>query len=355
MKRPFKIKTAKKQLQPFLDMMPDAMSVHSRDGCITHVNTALLYLFEKPKSSYLGRSCEEAFHSHCSSCPHKEVVESGNPRKIRWSGGRSAEEHYLLIIPQFDNDGKVIGFYRILRNISEVLILEDSLLRAEQYATIGRLLSGILHDIGTPLNGISGYSEYLLMKTDTDVQGFKEVSTILEQTRRITELIKQVMELVRAPHLACDTISIKNLLSGLLPILAPSLRKAHTRVEIKCTESQSLVYRNSSMLKLAFLNLLLNLSHELVNGGLLSITVSEVSERTGYARLSISALDKNNKSSDFQDMISFLTDPEVRKEPSGVGLFLVKSVLEGIGADIIIDSNGKERNLVVYLPLRQVV
>ena len=87
------------------------------------------------------------------------------------------------------NQHKTCGFVRIVRDVAEVRFSQDQLLKAEQFATLGQILFGIAHDVGTPLNIISGYSEFLLMRIGSEDPGHKELSAILHQTKQIATLI----------------------------------------------------------------------------------------------------------------------------------------------------------------------
>lgn len=71
-------------------------------------------------------------------------------------------------------------------------------LAGARLATIGEIVNGIAHDIGTPLNVISGYAESMLMsETDETSPRRKQVSAIVEQTRRVATMVRQMLDIVR--------------------------------------------------------------------------------------------------------------------------------------------------------------
>ncbi len=79
----------------------------------------------------------------------------------------------------------------------EKLQLEKSLRHAEKLASIGQLSSGLAHEIGTPLNVISGRAEYLLAKLEEDDFSRKSLLTIIQQSENITTLITRLLAFSR--------------------------------------------------------------------------------------------------------------------------------------------------------------
>ena len=72
------------------------------------------------------------------------------------------------------SDGnKQQGFIRVMRDVSEARNAHLQLLKAERFATLGQLLSGVAHDVGTPLNVISGYAEFLMMRKNPEESGLQ--------------------------------------------------------------------------------------------------------------------------------------------------------------------------------------
>lgn len=59
-----------------------------------------------------------------------------------------------------DKNGAIIGFSAIFRDITEQERLQEHLRHLERLAAIGQLVSGLAHEIGTPLNIISGNAEW---------------------------------------------------------------------------------------------------------------------------------------------------------------------------------------------------
>ena len=67
---------------------------------------------------------------------------------------------------------------------------------AAQIALLNEIVSGVAHDMGTPLNVISGYAESMLMSLPVDSPARRQTGAIVEQTRRVAGLIRQMLDVV---------------------------------------------------------------------------------------------------------------------------------------------------------------
>src|SRR5262249_1440987 len=135
----------------------------------------------------------------------------------------------VMVEPLVDARKHIDGFVRIMRPTSRTEPACAQLLAVERFATLGQILSGIAHDVGTPLNIISGYSEFLLMRTKPDEPGFKELSTILAQARRIAALFGEALDLSRLPQNRSDALDLNTCLTDVLNLAGHQLRKADVK------------------------------------------------------------------------------------------------------------------------------
>ena len=83
------------------------------------------------------------------------------------------------------------------RFYQEKLELEKGLRHAEKLASIGQLSSGLAHEIGTPLNVISGRAEQLLSKVSANDSSRKSLATIVQQSEHISPLIERLLSFSR--------------------------------------------------------------------------------------------------------------------------------------------------------------
>jgi PAS domain S-box-containing protein len=335
-----------------VDTLPVGISIHSTSGEIIWVNKKLCDIYGKSISELKGLDCQQVFHREDSPCPHEQVLATGSSVHIESEVTIAGRILSLTIEPLLDEGGRTRGFLRVLSDITTERRAREQVIKAERLATLGQILSGIAHDVGTPLNVISGYSEYLLMRTSPEGHGYKELSAILHQTRRIAAMFGEALDLARPSHGRKDPIAIQPLLIGAVDLVGHSLRKADVKVELTCRIEPPLIYGEAPQLRQALFNLLLNAGQLVGVGGRLEVVIEEAPDKPGFLALALWGTDAGGASHDFSQSLGSLLDPHFDEGTVGIGLSLVKEILNDAGA-IIRSGRVCERGipLIVYLPV----
>jgi nitrogen-specific signal transduction histidine kinase len=331
--------------------LPDCISIHSVDGQILWANNKLCDLYGKSLTELQDLSCEEAFQQSGLACPHTHVVSTGVGAQLGEKVVISDKTFSVRFEPLCDDSGRTRGFIRLMRDDTSERRMNSQLRQAERFATLGQLLSGVAHDVGTPLNVISGYAEFLLMRTKPEGQGYKELNAILEQTRRIASVISQALDLSRVSQGRVDAIEIKALLSDSLVLVGHFLRRADVKGSITCRTTPPLIYGEAPQLRQAFFNLLVNAAQQVGGGGRLNVEIEEKQQVSGFVGFTIEGTEATGTTHDFSgSMGSFLS--EEQGETLGIGLYLTKTILDEAGAKITFTSGENDKGLTVYLPIK---
>jgi PAS domain S-box-containing protein len=336
-----------------LDRVDESISIHSATGEILYANEKLLETIGKSSSEVVGSTCLHVFHNDESCCPHKQVLETNNSVECEMTLDNGARIFTVTVSPIQNDEQRAEGYIRLMRNVTEKRRTQEHLLRAEHFATLSQMISGIAHDLGTPLNIISGYSEYLLMRTKPDGQGFKELSTILEQTRRIADFIRHMLDLARPVPGRKDAIDLKGFFAESLDLMGHHFRKADVKVTINSVINPPTLYGDAPRLRRAMFNLLLNAVSLIGQGGRLEIAIDESQLKPGFTMIVLGGIGKDGTGHDFSHSLAgFLSGKDKDGASSvGMGLSLAREVLREFGAEV--DSFAMaERGvpLIVFLP-----
>ncbi len=154
------------------------------------------------------------------------------------------------------------------------LELERSLRQSEKLATIGQLASGLAHEIGTPLNIISGRTELVKKKLKDQEAVQKNLEIVLLQTEKITKIIQQLLGFVRKKRPEQKPLDLHALLEMTLDFLDHQIQKQKVKV-IKETEGPlPAVVGDPDELQQVFLNLIFNALQAMPDGGTLRVSAS---------------------------------------------------------------------------------
>jgi signal transduction histidine kinase len=163
---------------------------------------------------------------------------------------------------------------RIVREAETKLELERHLRQSEKLATVGQLASGLAHEIGTPLNIIYGRTELIQRKLE-DKEGIqKNLEIIINQTERITKIIRQLLGFVRKKKPEQTALNISALLGATLDLVDHQIQKQRVRVVKDLRENLPPVKGDPDQLQQAFLNLMLNAIQAMPEGGSLRLSAS---------------------------------------------------------------------------------
>lgn len=142
---------------------------------------------------------------------------------------------------------------------SEARDAQRRLLQAEKQSAIGRLAAGLAHEIGTPLNVISGRAELLLEEFGgTSPRATQALNVIVTQIERITGLVGQLLDFAREHTPARGLIPLDEVVGAVLELLERSLEKAGIEIRAHLPASLPRVRADKNQMQQVFLNLLMN-------------------------------------------------------------------------------------------------
>lgn len=122
---------------------------------------------------------------------------------------------------------------QILAGVDGKLALEARLRHSEKLATIGQLAAGIAHEVGTPLNVISGRARQLEKKADSPADVAKNAGIIAVQTQRITKIIQQLLDFARRPASVRRRVDLSRVAEDCLEFLEHQLATSRIAVSMR--------------------------------------------------------------------------------------------------------------------------
>ena len=269
--------------------------------------------------------------------------------RIEKSGARELDD----LIEEFNRMAYNIEQQHAKREqlFTEKITLEKTLRHTDKLASIGQLASGLAHEIGTPLNVISGRGEYLLKKMSPDHPEAKNVNIIIRQSERITKIMQQLLAFARKPAAQFKTICLEKVASEAFSLCQLRQRKTHPQIHIELDfEIQNLMADEDGLRQL-FVNLMLNSFQALPSGGKIRImSRSDLENEKG----NIVTYEDNGSGvpSDNKDRIfdPFFTTKDVG-EGTGLGLFIVANIVQEHQGRIELDYDFTDgARFVIHLP-----
>jgi signal transduction histidine kinase len=140
----------------------------------------------------------------------------------------------------------------------------------EKMAAVGQLAAGLAHEIGTPLNVISGNAEYLMMEIPPESPMTEELKVIVRETERVSELISNLLKFARPAPASMQQLDPAVLVREVVSLLMQEISK--NKINLDCQlDSLPLLEGDPNQLKQVFVNILLNAIQAMPENGKLEI------------------------------------------------------------------------------------
>ncbi len=274
----------------------------------------------------------------------REDRHNGTGERVLDIRGRALERHGHL-------DGAVLA----INDRTEQVHLTEQLRHAEKLATVGQLAAGLAHEIGTPLNVISGRAEMVLKKLP-EGDGLKDhLTRIVGQIDRISGIVSQMLVFARkqAPHK--ETFDLPQLIDRLIGLLSHQLEQAHIAVEWKNPGPLNL-HADPDQVQQVIMNLLINARQAMVGGGTIQVRCEPANPSAGGRYLCVTVSDNGPGMAD--DVARRIFDPffttKAPGQGTGMGLTVAHGIVSAHGGWIDVTTQpGRGSRFAVFLPLAE--
>jgi signal transduction histidine kinase len=240
------------------------------------------------------------------------------------------------------------SFHRLLKRIKEVEKEKErahrSLLQTEKMVAIGKLTSGVAHEINNPLGGILNCI-YHFKKGTQPVEKQQQYLDLMEDgIKRIQKTVTNLLEYARNPNLERSDADLRTLIERALNLLDYQFQKNQINIEHDFPETIPPVKVDRDQMGQVFVNIFLNAIQAMQEGGTLKIAIKPIDERL---TLTISDTGKGIRG----EVLSKVFDPFFTTKGAdggtGLGLWISQGVIERHGGTIQIKSRENHGTTVI--------
>ena len=324
-----------------------------------------------------GYRAEEIVGKHFSQFYLPKDINDGKPAReleIAAAKGRFEEEGirvrkdgsqfiaYLIINTLCNKSGKLIGFVKISRDVSERRHLEQRLRQAQKMEAVGRLAGGVAHDFNNLLGVIIGYSEIVEDRLKPDDSLREKMEEIKKAALRGASLTRQLLAFSRQQVFELKVLNLNAVIADMRKLL-PRLIGEDIELVMNCEPNLALVKADQGQIEQVIMNLAVNARDAMPHGGKLVIETANIVLDEFYARqhdplvpgsyvmLTVTdtgtGMDAGTQSHIFEP---FFTTKEPGKG-TGLGLATVYGIVKQSGGYIWVYSEpGQGTTFKIYLP-----
>jgi len=212
-----------------------------------------------------------------------------------------------------------------------VLMLRDALARAERMAAVGQMAANVAHQIGTPLNLISGYVQ-MVREGNADARTRERLEIVERQIQQVTRVLRSMLDHARqrSPR---EVVDLGHIIEYACETAQSQLSYAGIRLDLQIDKNLPRIEADATELELVVLNLMKNSMDAMPYGGTLAITAhaTESSVRMEVADTGTGIP---------PEMLARVFEPWVTTKTvgqgTGLGLAIAREVIEAHGGTITI-------------------
>jgi two-component system sensor histidine kinase HydH len=201
--------------------------------------------------------------------------------------------------------------------------------KMENLATIGRTVSGIAHDMKTPLVAIAGFSRRILKKLEADDPHREKLNIIFQEAQRLENMVKDMLEYARPLNLHLSLVDMNDILQESIAIVKGMAGEKQVTIEGRLSSNISSLKLDSRRMKQVFINLLTNAMQASPPGE--TVFISSVNED---GRIVIDITDHGPGISPEHKENIFTPFFTTKKEGIGLGLIMVKNIVAAHGGEV---------------------
>ena len=238
------------------------------------------------------------------------------------------------------------------------LATQEQLRHADRLTTVGKLAAGIAHEVGTPLNVITGYAQLVRDEYPDGSTAHDNAIIIAEQAHRVAHIIRQLLDFARRRTPQKTSRDLRELAQQVASLLESLAHKRKVAIEVANPEEPLFALVDAGQIQQVLTNLVVNGIHAM-SDGVVTIELGRESRRpkpaapvAELARITVEDRGRGIPEAILPRIFEpFFTTKDVG-EGTGLGLSVAYGIIAEHGGWIEVESElGRGSRFAVFLPL----
>ncbi len=280
---------------------------------------------------------------------HGQQVENIELRVRRSEG--SMGHFSISLSPMRDESNAVNSVVVVMTDITDAVLLQAKLSHSEKMASIGRLVSGVAHEVNNPLAAILGFTDLLLENPDIPASARGDLQIILQETQRTKDIVQDLLSFARQRPVQRELVRVNTVLRQTIKLRSYDFASHGVEVLEEFDEALAPAMGDSQQLQQVFLNILNNAYDAVQESGQRGRILIRTVSRGDSIEISVS--DNGTGIADPERIFDpFYTTKHVGKG-TGLGLSICYGIVRAHGGEIQCWNNegGAGSTFLVRIPV----
>jgi signal transduction histidine kinase len=318
----------KENLDSIMANLQDGILLFTAEGRAALVSDSVERFLGIPRTRLFGGSISSIFTLETKiGRLVRDAFENGNTldqEEVETETGRRVQVSLDFVVDQDSAPGASLGALLTLHDLESVRELESELELSRRLAAIGRLTSGVGHEVKNPINAIVVHLELLRNKlSGPDARAMRHLEIIESEIQRLDRVVQTLVDFSRPVELQLKEQDLRRIVSGVLMLASAELETHNVRVSSHMPERPMITKVDADLIKQAILNVVLNGAQAMSQGGDLHVTLREDGR--------MAAIEISDSGSGIPDDIRakiFDLYFTTRKDGSGIGLAMTYRIIQ---------------------------
>jgi signal transduction histidine kinase len=318
----------KENLDSIMANLQDGILLFTAEGRAALVSDSVERFLGLPRTKLFGGSIASIFTLETKiGRLVRDAFENGNTldqEEVETETGRRVQVSLDFVVDQDSAPGASLGALLTLHDLESVRELESELELSRRLAAIGRLTSGVGHEVKNPINAIVVHLELLRNKlSGPDARAMRHLEIIESEIQRLDRVVQTLVDFSRPVELQLKEQDLRRIVSGVLMLASAELETHNVRVSSHMPERPMITKVDADLIKQAILNVVLNGAQAMSQGGELHVTLREDGR--------MAAIEISDSGSGIPDDIRakiFDLYFTTRKDGSGIGLAMTYRIIQ---------------------------
>jgi PAS domain S-box-containing protein len=257
----------------------------------------------------------------------------------------------ISLSPMRDEQSAVNNLVVVMTDITDAVLLQAKLAHSERMATIGRLVSGVAHEVNNPLAAILGFTDLLLENPDVPLSAREDLQIILQETQRTKDIVQDLLSFARQRPVQRELVQVNTVLRQTIKLRSYDFASHGVEVTEEFDDTLNPALGDAQQLQQVFLNILNNAYDAVQETGRRG-HIEIRTERAGHS-VQVVVTDNGTGIADPQHIFDPFYTTKQPGKGTGLGLSICYGIVRAHGGEIQCWNNTESggSTFVVRIPL----
>jgi len=343
----------KAHLQGVVDQLEDGVIFLNPERHILFFNRAAETVVGLPLERTVGLPIHEVLDPAHPLLPFVDQVLVGsagirNATVVLPHDGRDKE--FLVSAFHMEDAHRVMGVAVLLKDLESIKTVQSLVSYSAKLAALGRLTSGVAHEVKNPLNAMMIHVELLKERLeDSGVDVKKSLDVIGGEIRRLDRVVQGFLKFMRPQELTLKPVDLNAMLQSVCALLEAESLSHGVRFVLELDAALPAVSADEELLRQAFINIVQNAVQAMPSGG--AVRIRTRPEEVDWVRVTVTDQGVGIAPEDVDKIFKLYYTS--KPGGSGIGLSVVYRIVQLHDGTVEAKSElGRGTAVIVRLPVR---